>query len=168
MRSSQLNFHLSYQDSCLFDSRLFKVQDLVVVKVRSASNNPHVLENTIIKNMGKEPLKIMLVRESDLKSLVFRRVEKMGHFRIDTLKSPVIEYSRCFVSDEIIRRGRLYCQNSFFDENGDLRKKPAEFLKWRKRIFEKARVGLIFDADRNCIGSGALMDKQNGKKLVFM
>ena len=142
MRSSQLNFYLNKKDSGLLDSRLIEVEDLVFLKARSGSSNPHFLINSIIKNMGKEPLKIILVRNSDLENLAFQRVENTKDFRIDTLKSPVIEYSRCFVSHEIIRRGRLYCQNSYFDENGDLMKKPEGFLKWRKRIFEKARIDL--------------------------
>jgi len=118
--------------------------------------------------MGSEPLGIFLVKKSHLQKVKFRKLENLNVFVIDTLTSPVIEYSRCFVSDEIIRRGRFYFIKSYIDEEGGVVTKDAEFLSWADRIYRRSKADLEYDGKSAYYGSNTLSDIRDGVKPVVM
>jgi len=165
MHSRQVNFFLNLDDQIILNSKLLSYEDLVFSTYQTKCENLSFEDTTLIENMGFEPLKIILLRESDIKKVVFRRVENRKIYSIDTLKSPVIEYSRCYVSDDIVRRGRLYFTKDYYDEKGFLIKKEQRFLDWANNILDEVRKGLTYEKPSNYFGKGAMIDRSKNIKM---
>jgi len=168
MKSVQQNFYLDLNDQFELNVKLLDFQDMEICKYHSSGNAPVILENTLIGNMGAEPLKILLFRKSDFANIVFRDVGSVNGYSVDTLRSPVVEYSRCYVDDEIIRRGRLYFIMSFYDEHDKLAKKSESFVTWANDILSVTRKNLSNGDTGTRFGAGALIDKRNGTRRMVV
>lgn len=59
-----------------------------------------------------------------------------GMISIDSIISPVIEFHRSVVDHEecAIRRGRLWVEPKYYDENGTLVEKPKELVLWYNKL----------------------------------
>lgn len=168
MKSSQLNFYLNQDDQFDLNKRLVDQDEILFCKARSNFEHPTFIGNSLIERMGEDALKICLVRKTDVPDLVFRKIKNSDQYKIDTLRSPVIEYSRCFVGPKFIRRGRLYFVKSFYDDHNQLVSKPDKFLSWANQIFKEAKKPLKMDSYRNYIGGSALNDEKHGFTLSIM
>jgi hypothetical protein len=113
--------------------------------------------------MGSERLKILTTLPKYLSDIILRQSSNLAY--VDTLRSPVVEFSRCYQDDQCIRRGRFYVVRSYFDER-TLVKKDAEFLKWSEALISKTRRALTRDPESFAyFGSEALRLRQSGLKM---
>ena len=154
MKSRQLNFYLNMHDQFILDAKIQNVENTVFCKYLSPNKSPVFLKTTKIDDMGNEYLKILILREQDIDKLIFREIKDTDSFSINTIKSPVLEYSRCFVSDDLIRRGRLYFIKTYYNEQESLIEKEPCFVAWASRVIKEARGGLILEKPRNYFGPG--------------
>jgi len=65
-----------------------------------------ILQTCIVQQMGQEALKIYIARTDDLDAIVSTGHEEF--LFIDVLRSPVIEFSRCYMGEGRISDGRFY------------------------------------------------------------
>jgi len=168
VRNKQLNFYLNLADQAAVDLGLAKLNNVVFCKMESTNKQLQILESSLNLAMGSEPLKIAIVKRTHLKKVKFRKLENLNVFKIDSLTSPVIEYSRCFVSDQIIRRGRFYFNKSYFNDEGEVVTKDAEFLSWADKVFRRVKSGLVHHGNLDYFGNNALYDIREGVKPVFI
>ena len=140
MESRQLNFYLNLSDQHLFDQMLKANELIKLCQYQTEEACPYFLESSIITKMGEEALKIILVRKSDIENIRYRKIKERYIYSIDSIRSPVIEYSRCYVGDNIIRRGRLYFVKAHYDDKDYLISKSSDFLAWANQLLDEARA----------------------------
>ena len=115
--------------------------------------------------MGFEHLKIYVTQSQYIDRIIFKRSANAAF--VDELRSPVVEFSRCYQDDQLIRRGRLYFVNGYFDASG-LINKDDDFLKWGNSLMRRARRMLRKDPNSfEYFGPEALRLKEMGLKMVF-
>jgi len=166
MNSKQLYFYLNLEDQCLFDQMLKADEQIIFCRYQAKKMHPIFLESTVIKEVGEEALKIIMVRKTDIENIKYRKVTGRNSYFIDTLRSPVIEYSRCYVTKKLVRRGRLYFLKKYYDDNNTLIEKPRDFVVWANHILGAARKNLAFHSAGELIGSGASIDASLGVELI--
>jgi hypothetical protein len=87
---------------------------------------------------------------------------------LDVLASPVIELSGCFFDGAILRRGRMYYVDGYYDA-GQWKVKPEAFRSWAKTILTRTRKALKKLPGFEYIGPGAeAWLASSGGKLVQM
>lgn len=166
MNSRQLNFYLNLSDQHLFDQMLRADGQTKLCRYQTEQASPCFLKSSIIRKMGEEPLKIVLVRKSDIEDIQYRKIRDRNIYSIDTLRSPVIEYSRCYVGDNVIRRGRLFFVKTYYDDKDVLIKKSSDFLAWANQMLGDARYSLTSYLSGDLIGSGASLDRTSGVEFI--
>ncbi|GLH75101.1 hypothetical protein SSBR45G_00090 [Bradyrhizobium sp. SSBR45G] len=163
MRSRQVNFFLTPNDQAELLSKLDPAGQFIYVARRRKDSRIDILPTPAVRQMGKEALKIYIARADDLDAMSF---DDIGTFSsIDVIRSPVIEFSRCFMGDQFIRDGRFYVVNSYFDRDGRVARKDEGFLTWAARLVSKTRRCLTKDPDSFFyFGAEALQLKSAGFK----
>ena len=141
----QINFFLGPNDHAALEMRLREAGELVVLRSRSPTPEPHQVDTTNFTEDGRQWLFLYLVRPSDLSAVRTEEVTAQGYWSVDDLRSPVIELTRCYYNGKILRRGRLYFVDGYYGAQDQWVEKPEEFKAWAKRLFAAARKTLTFD-----------------------
>jgi hypothetical protein len=66
-------------------------------------------------------------------------------FYVDSLRSPVVESTFCARSNNVLRAGRFYYHEGYYEEGGAWVQKPAPFRKWAEKLFEVVKRELTRD-----------------------
>lgn len=149
----QINFYLSDGDQEELCRRLDVMGE--VLAVMPPFSQPRVDGQAVLPLSRWRPGEHtpMLFRPDDRKKLVFRR-SVPGYF-VDDMRSPVVEFSRCVTTNDVIRRGRLYYIAEYFnDENQKISKDP-DFINWAKKLFKMAKGVCVESRDGVLIGKEA-------------
>ncbi|MGJ4996644.1 hypothetical protein ACQR0Z_19630 [Bradyrhizobium sp. HKCCYLS3077] len=163
MRSRQINFFLTPDDQAELLRRLDPDGQFVYLARRCLYDQMQILPTAVVRQMGQEPLGIYIARAADLDTIVFNEGE--NDKSIDVIRSPVIEFNRCYLGDEHISDGRLYVVNSYFDAHGRIARKNDSFLKWSERLIAKTRRCLTKeDKSFYYFGTETLQLKRSGFK----
>ena len=150
----QVNFYLDPADTIALEEAIRTLGPLLVLHSRSPGPEPRVLECVSIEESGQPWLFLHLVRPEDLQSVVTRHVPAQGYWTIDVLRSPVIELNRCFFDGKILRRGRLYYVDGFYNASDEWQEKSDSFKRWAKTVLAKVKKGLK-KHEMDYIGTGA-------------
>jgi hypothetical protein len=163
MRSSQLNFFLTRSDQAELLRRLDPQGSFLYVESISQDGSLRMLEGAEIKKMGSERLKIFITLSQLIDKIVV--VQSVDPAFVDVLRSPVVEFSRCYQDDRLIRSGRFYFIRSYFDERAVIEKDDA-FLQWSNSLLSRARRMLKKDPKSFAyFGPEALRLKDAGFKM---
>ena len=149
----QINFYLIPGDIDALAMELLKAEPYIVLHSRSASASPREVGSLDVLEKGHPWLYFHLVRPPDKNSVVMREVPAQGYWTVDVLRSPVIEFTRCYFDGHILRRGRMYYDAKYYGEKGDLVSKSDNFLEWAKIIFSKTKKNLI-NTNSDYVGHG--------------
>jgi hypothetical protein len=160
----QLNFYMHPDDLAAFQSDVER-RHAVVLASRATSPTPLKLPTVLVAEYGVDPLCIFLARDQDLD--LVRHVEILGSrdYAIDSLRSPVIEFSRCYFGDRVIRRGRLWFSTGYFGSGGDRRNQPEEFVRWASGWLRSLRRQYVQLKDGNFAGPAAKKWSDAGGQL---
>jgi len=88
-----------------------------------------------ISSLEKYTPYLFLVRVTDLEKIKVKYITAQNYWVIEEANSMGVEYIRPFFDGRTVRRGRLYCPTSFYDNNY-LVKMPEEYLRWAKRLID--------------------------------
>jgi hypothetical protein len=149
MRSRQINFYLTASDLAQLEVKLRSLTTFELLKDSGNRAAPIRLESMQLDCMGSHSFGIYLIRPGDMESVRFEKISS-SRYDVDVDASPVIEFSRCFATAEVLGHGRLFLVSSYYDDNGKLHRKCNEFLKWADSIlsctrrFLKYREGLFY------------------------
>lgn len=162
----QVNFYLDSEDTNALEQRLKSIEPFLVLHSRSPSATPLVLDSLNATENGKPWLFFYLVRPDDLKEVVCSHVPAQGYWSVDCLRSPAIEFTRCYKDSKIIRRGRIYFVDGFFDSDAVWQEKPDDFRAWAKKILTTTKRSLK-KRGPEYIGTGAEAWEASGRELVM-
>ena len=140
----QINFFLGQSDLVELETRLTRVGDLTILHSRSPKPEPKVVESVNFTEDRKQ-WSFYLVRSADLNNVLIKEVVAQGYWVVNTLFSPVVELDRFHYDGQVLKRGRLYYVDGFYDPQGLWIEKPANFKAWAKRLFTAARKTLVYD-----------------------
>ncbi len=130
----QVNFYLNPNDTVAVEKVLRELAPLCILHSRSSTSEPHIVDTVNIEENGQPWLYLFLIRTDDLERLVTKHIPAQGYWTVDVLKSPVVEFNRCFFDGKTLRRGRVYYVDGFYDTNDQWVQKPEPFMKWAKSI----------------------------------
>jgi hypothetical protein len=131
----QINFYLTAEDQVAFEEHLKKAGDFVAIRWKSDKPEPAVVDLSTQRSV----LTLRLALPQHLSRVSMQPIRTRQEYSVDGLISPVVEYSRCPQEDRLIRRGRLYFQEGYFDAAGKWVVKDEVFITWARRLRETAR-----------------------------
>ena len=147
-RGRQLQLYLTPRDLHSYEATLReRPAEWVALASHSPGPGPNRVGSLAIREMGKERLTVFLVRTQDLGAISVRQVKEQRYWTIDELRSPVIEFQRCFFDGQLLRRGRLYYVTGYYGDNGAWIAKPASFIEWASGMLRATRKALQRVAD---------------------
>jgi hypothetical protein len=167
MSSRQVNFYVHPEEQEWLEERLEGAGQFTIVRGLDESGRAKLSSTTVIKEFGKEDLKIYLVRPEDVDRICSvgapNRVERF----VDDLRSPVVEFSRCYFDERVLRRGRLYMVDSYYDDFDRLTKKPADFVAWGRKLIDVVRNSLERRSDGDYVsGRAREVESKAGVRLT--
>src|SRR6266700_3960228 len=108
MNSKQVNFFLTAADQAELLRRFVTKSEFVVLASVTEGGRLHLLESAEVKEMGRDRLTVYLARPGDLHAVKLQSLQHQIYKTIDIVKSPLVEFARCYHADGLLRRGRLY------------------------------------------------------------
>lgn len=163
MRSQQVNFYLLPEEQEWFESQLRSCGDLVVIRKPASPEDSIVADSTIIRAMGREDVRVYLSRRQDLPQIDVRAIPSRNSWSIDELRSPVVEFSRCYFDGQLLRRGRLYVITHYYDENSLLVEKQKSFVNWAKTLISTTKKTMARREDGDFIAPLAKERAEKGE-----
>nr|BDT31280.1 hypothetical protein MFMH1_09490 [Myxococcus sp. MH1] len=88
---------------------------------------------------------VFLARAVDLREVRFQPVPGKSLYRVDSIDSPVVEFSPCRVSNSVIRPGRLFFKTRYYEGERGVDKSPG-FLTWSAWLMARCRKELMADS----------------------
>jgi hypothetical protein len=163
----QIMFYLSGRDYIELENELLGVDGTVILSHRFSGPFPECSKSIDVIDNGQRIYFFYLALKSDLNLIITREVPTQGYWTVDDLRSSVIELSRGRVEQDLITRGRLYYNESYFDGDGKSVKKNADYLAWSKRVLAKVRRSLTYDQEHLAyVGRDAGELSRGGVKLI--
>lgn len=150
----QVNFYLTESDTRIVEKAIRELEPVIVLHMRSDDGRPRILDSLSFKGEGNYWLYYDIVREPDLGSIPLSYVNGANYWKMDVLTSPIVEFSRSFYDGKLMRRGRIYFIESYFDENDALVFKNEDFLKWARKILRVVRK-ILFKHGTDYLGPEA-------------
>ena len=144
--SPQLRVFLTPSDTKQLHAELLGVGPFTILKEQSAAPRPVVVTDLALTHAGDEVLTVFLARDDDLEQVVMRPIPGTNAWRVDSIPSPVIEFSRPFFNGRQMRAGRFFYQAGYY-VGDDWRTKSDGFVRWAKRVFTVCRRVLSRDAE---------------------
>jgi hypothetical protein len=134
----QINFFLHPDDQEEFDKILKSVAECALLPFQQYSNNPTVVQDTVIRNLDNEGTRIYMVKPEHFPDLELEYNERHNYWFINDKEAPVIHFDRSIYKDGKIKRGRLYFQTQYL-KNSEWVSKPENFVKWGDKLLRTAR-----------------------------
>jgi hypothetical protein len=162
----QVNFHATPDDIANIERTIGLLEPMDILHSRSPLAAPRIVPSVNIIENGQRWLFFFLVRRCDLGEVLLEHVPAQGHWSIDQLRSPVVQFNSCYFDRCILRRGRMYYVDGYFGENGLWTEKPESFRLWAKALL-KATKKVLKRHGNEYIGQDALtwLQREHGKLL---
>lgn len=162
----QVNFYMTGKDEQEFLQFVKTTGDTVILPYTSPSPEFLPVQKVPEPLSGRFWGDFWLFNRSVSSNLVVEFISKQGYYTIDGLQSSVIEFSRSFVKEGILKRGRIWAEITRLDkEKRVLLPKEVEFkewyevvAKWIRRRFNRLPSGFY-------AGPGTLEFRKRGGKL---
>ena len=140
-----MRFFLRPDELAELETRLRAVEELTILYPRVPGPEPRIIDSLNFTEDGAL-WALYLARPSDLPHVVLKDVPAQGYWVVDDFISPVVEVSRCYYDGKVIKQGRLYYKDGFYDDS-EWVNKSADFIAWAKRLFVAARKTLKYDKE---------------------
>jgi hypothetical protein len=162
MTSRQINFYVLPEEQLWFENIIRTAGPFLILCRIIKEGEPVLLQSTVVERFGDEDLTAYLIRRADLDKLVVTGAPKQTELFVDDLRSPVLQYSRCYFDGERVRRGRLYFVESYFDNHDKRVEKPDDFIKWGRNVLALVRKCLNRRDDGDYASIGAVQRERAG------
>lgn len=128
---------MNKEDQTYFDNLLATWENLVFINDISLDGEVAIISDSLLLNES-EDLNFYLARREDLNDIQLKFLPSQYYWYVDSLQSPVIKYSRCYFTDTMIRRGRLWFQPGAYKDSEWI-DKNQDFVEWADTIIKKIR-----------------------------
>jgi len=168
-KGHQVNFYLDADDTRQVETIARSIGPVVLIHDRSCQPLPRVLDSLFHFDGEQQLFFYYLVQPEFLDAVLMQHVPAQGYWTVDDLRSPVIELSTCFCDGVILRRGRLYYVDGFYDSEDNWVYHSDSFRKWAKTLLAKTRRTLTRLDTVAYIGQGAKawLETSGGKLSVM-
>ena len=142
MNSKQITFYLFPSDLTKVDLLFEELGNVRILGLPMPQKKLRILKRIGVADFHeKNWVKTYLVMDSQLSQVILHDVEAQDYDLIDDLRSPVIEFIRPYfdVEKNLLRRGRLYFKNGYWNENREWVRKNEAFLDWANLLFKRFR-----------------------------
>lgn len=161
----QVNYYLGPEDFRELEQRLRKIHPMAVIHSRSPSAVPRVVSSFEVEDGDALWLFFFLVREDDIDAVRLTEVPTQHYWSVDESRSPVIQFMRCFFDGKVLRRGRLYYNDGYWNADKVWTSKPEPFRKWARSVLAATRR-MLQPMDGEYIGREArAWQESSGGKL---
>jgi len=165
--SHQVNFYLLPEDLSEVEERLYELGPYVILRDRSSTSKPKVVDTLNLREEGRQWLYLYLARPEDVDSVITKYIPTQGYWSLDESASQVVELNGCFFDGQILRRGRLYYQDGRYGADGEWQDRPEAFRKWARSVLAKTKKLLRYvDSDYIGPNAAAWLAGGEGRKLV--
>jgi hypothetical protein len=163
--SHQINFFITPKDTELLERKFRNIGPMLILHRISDSDKPKVIDSFGFVNQTTTWLYFYLVRPEDLGSVLMIHVPEQGHWVVDGLFSPTIEFYQSFFDYKVLRRGRIFYDDGYYQRDGKWADKNTAFIRWAKSIFSITRKSLKKNSSGYFMGDHAQkwVDTTNGK-----
>lgn len=135
------------------------------------NEKPLVVDKLPVPFSGKGWFKLYLYNNAG--DLIIKKLNT-GRECVDSIKSPVIEYSRTIIREDLkeISRGRLWVETKYYNNDGDLVQKDIRLEEWYKELckwIKKNAPKTELDKEKKCkeyISKSVLQLLEQGYKIV--
>lgn len=126
----QINFYMLPEDEEEFVAYvLSQKKDILMVVGHSETASPKIIENLPATFSEGNWNPIYFWDRNVNGELKAEYIKTQGYFLVDSSASPVVEFIRCFVQDNLLLRGRIWAEIKYW--NGDKSiYKGKEFENW--------------------------------------
>lgn len=138
----QLNFYATAADIAELEACIRRLEPVAILHARSPNANPRVLPSLNFSEEAAPLLFYYLVLEPELPKIVTEHVPARGYWTVDILRSPAVEFQGCYFDDKILRRGRVYYVDGFYNQNGTWVEKSEKFRHWAGAVLSAVRKSL--------------------------
>lgn len=135
----QITIYLLPSDTFLLEKCLKNTLDISFIEYDSSSESPKLTNSLEVPFMGESWLTIYLTSPSQVKNVRYKNITSQGYWTVDSLYSPVVEFSRCYFDGEVLRTGRLFYDSGYYDDSGKWVEKDRDFLEWADKLFRVVR-----------------------------
>ena len=142
MGSKQINFYLFPSDLTKVDLLFEELGNVRILGLPMLTQKLRIAKKVGSADFNqKNWVSTYLVMDSQLDQVILEFVEKQNYWLIDDLRSPIIELIRPYfdVEKNLLRRGRLYFKNGYWNENREWVRKNDAFLDWANLLFKRFR-----------------------------
>ena len=160
----QINFYMLPEDEKEFISYVLQRKDVVMIAAPFESKFPNIISS--LPEPFSKPFwhSVYFWSKNINGKLETKYIEKQGYFLIDSLMSPVIEFSRSFMQDNFLVRGRIWAQLKYWKGN-EIVSKGKEFENWFNSMTRWIRKHYQKISELEYIGPYALEWKKRGGVL---
>lgn len=160
----QINFYMLPEDEREFISYVLQRKDVVMIAEPFESKSPNIISS--LPEPFSKPLwhSVYFWNKNINGAPETKYIEKQGYFLIDSLASSVIEFSRSFIRDNFLVRGRIRAQINYWKED-KIVSKGKEFENWFNAIVRWIRKHYQKISELEYIGPHALEWKKRGGVL---
>jgi hypothetical protein len=152
----QIRFFLSQKDALELEKELISMECAGILHSRSRGPFPQSVESVDLVEDGRRWLFFCFARKADIDFIVNEHIPTQGYWSINTLKSPVVEFMHSPCDAGVLRNGRLYYEEYYYDSSqAVMMRKSPDFVEWAQRLFARTRRFLTHDKDL-----GAYMGKE--------
>jgi hypothetical protein len=142
MKSRQINLFLTSADEGELLKAIWAKSEYVIVDNIAPNRSPRLLETIEIQDR----LKVYLAPPSHVRDIQLSEMKIAPYWTVDVVKSPVVEFVRCYHTEGRIQPGRLYFIIEYY-EGKISATKNRDFVEWANTIVKIARRILKNDSE---------------------
>lgn len=144
----QFSFYLTPQDSFSLKKHLREIPNVLFLADETKEPKPVEFSELVFSKIEDETM-LYLVHCANLNNICFHSIENLGIWTIDSLRSPVIEFSNCYFDGKTLGAGRMYYTTGYYENDGRWTNKNSEFLDLAQKVFRAAKKSLIRNKELN-------------------
>ena len=133
--------------------------------IEGLSEKPSVTEAA--GGLQQQRRMVFLVRVEDLPHIRLRPVPGKNLYRVDSITSPVIEFSPCVHSGSEMRPGRFFFETRYY-EGEKLVEKHGEFMTWTNWVLSRCRKALKPDRATSTLWGEEAASLRESSRLTLL
>ena len=162
----QVNFWIGKEDQYIVEDAIARCGEFVVFYTNSNQGGPTYLEDTVIQEFNGDSIFIAICPRGVWFDFQAYLGESEDGFFYNPAYMPGIEFTRCYVSEVHIQRGRLYVNNTVESEEGELEYRNPELIAWADCVFRRVKSKLVHIGGGDYAGPEALALRERGIKFA--
>lgn len=138
---------MAQNDLANLGQRIHSVIDHCVLAWKSTTPLPSMLAGVENIRMGVDDLTVYLCRKGEIDQVITRKIPGKDYWTIEERPSPVVEFTRCYEENGLVRRGRFYFQSTYYDERKQHVTKSEATCLLARQLFEIVDDSSVFDVE---------------------